>query len=357
MLETVREYAAEALDRSGDADTFKQRHAEWVLERIEASANAYMGGSDAEGAYLALLDEEHDNVRVALEWADGTADVERLRRLACAARWFWVLRGYLSEGRRFFDALIEKTVEAPREVRAQVVGDGGVFPFRQGDTARAKALWREAVRLYEELGDENEVGRCYSELGAVAMSEGELDEATTLLERGAGIFRAIDNKSRLGVALSNLGAIANLREDPVTAVQYFEEAIALGRETGDRDGLAISLHNASRSLMALGKLDDARDALTESLTIGRELGYQELVAYCFGGFAELAMHNDAPEEAATLLGAAERLFGDVGAAIDPDETQTQQKVLAYAVERLGAERAKDLRAAGAARPVEDLLAA
>jgi hypothetical protein len=54
---------------------------------------------------------------------------------------------------------------------------------------------------------------------------------------------------------------------------------------------------------------------------------------------------------------AKRLFGDVGAAVDPDETETQGKVLAFAVERLGAERTDDLRAAGAARPVDDLLAA
>lgn len=63
-----------------------------------------------------------------------------------------------------------------------------------------------------------------------------------------------------------------------------------------------------------------------------------------------------PEQAATLLGAAEQLFRDVGAAIDPDETQTQQKVLAFAVERLGTERVDELCAAGAARPLDKLIA-
>jgi hypothetical protein len=61
-----------------------------------------------------------------------------------------------------------------------------------------------------------------------------------------------------------------------------------------------------------------------------------------------------PEQAATLLGAAEQLFRAVGAAIDPDETQ--EKVLAFAVERLGTERVDELRAAGAARPLDKLIA-
>jgi tetratricopeptide (TPR) repeat protein len=354
MLETIHEYATELLASSGHAGTLRERHARHVLERTEAASTAYVAGSDAPGAYLTLLDEEHDNVRAALAWAAQTDDVELELRLASAARWYWVVRGELSEGRRIFEAVIEKTVDSPAETRARAVGHGGIFHSRQGDTERAKQLWQEALRLYEELGDAEEIGRYTSELGGIAIAEGKLDEATTFLERGAAIFRNTGHKQRLAVVLSNLGAIANLRDDPGTAVGYFEEAIAIARESGDQDGLAIALHNESRSLMALDEMDRARETLAESIAIARRLGYQEVLAYCIGGLAELAMHDDDAENAALFVGAAEALFRTIGAAVDPDETETQRKVLNFAIERLGVDRTEELRAAGAARPFDEL---
>jgi hypothetical protein len=62
-----------------------------------------------------------------------------------------------------------------------------------------------------------------------------------------------------------------------------------------------------------------------------------------------------PELAARLLGAAEHLFADVGAAVDPDELDTQKSVREWAVEELGVEEVEALRAAGAATPVDELV--
>jgi hypothetical protein len=68
------------------------------------------------------------------------------------------------------------------------------------------------------------------------------------------------------------------------------------------------------------------------------------------------MLGDDPEQAATMLGASEQLFAEVGAAIDPDETETQRKVLTWAVETIGAEAVDELRAAGAELPIDEPLA-
>src|SRR5439155_13067828 len=95
-------------------------------------------------------------------------------------------------------------------------------------------------------------------------------------------FREQGNDVRLAVALSNLGAIANMRKDPERAIVFIREAIALARKTRDEDGLGISLHNFSRSLLMLGRTDDGREALLESIAIARRLGYRELTACCIG---------------------------------------------------------------------------
>ena len=354
MLETIREYAWEQLARSGEVDEYRARHAQHVLNVAEAAWSLIHAGDDTETSY-ARLEREHDNLRAALAWAAEANDLELELRLALAGRWFWVVRGYLSEGRRAFDRLILLTADAEKPTRARVVMNGATFPFRQGDLDVAEKLWEEALRLSRELEDAEEVGRAIAELGSVAIAKGDLDRAVVLYEESLPLFRDQGQKSRLSVALSNLGAIASMRNDPRTAVGFLSPAVELSRETGDDDSLGIALHNLARSQLALGETDDGHEALLESLGIARKLGYRELTAYCLGGLAELAMLAEDPEEAARMLGASQRLFTEVGAAIDPEETETQRKVLAWTVEKLGPDAVEELRATGADSALSELL--
>ncbi|MDX6370765.1 MAG: hypothetical protein QOG93_2267 [Gaiellaceae bacterium] len=354
MLETIREYAAEQLELSGEAAEFRARHAQHVLGVAEAASAAMFAGDDTESSY-GRLEREHDNLRAALTWAVEADDAELELRLALAARWFWVVRGYLSEGRRTFDRLILRTTDAEKPTRARVVMNGATFPFRQGDLDLAQELWEEALQLSRELEDNEDVGRAIAELGSVALAKGDLDRAVVLYEESVPLFREQGHKSRLSVALSNLGAIASTRNDPKTAVGYLLPAVELSRETSDVDSLGIALHNLARSYLALGEIADGREALLESLEIARKIGYRELTAYCLGGLAELAMLAADPEEAARMLGASQRLFTEVGAAIDPEETEAQRKVLAWTVETLGPDAVDELRAAGADRALAELL--
>jgi hypothetical protein len=61
------------------------------------------------------------------------------------------------------------------------------------------------------------------------------------------------------------------------------------------------------------------------------------------------------ERAATMLGASEQLFREIGAVQSPDDAQTSERIAAYALEQLGAERVAELQAEGAALDVEELL--
>jgi tetratricopeptide (TPR) repeat protein len=159
----------------------------------------------------------------------------------------------------------------------------------------------------------------------------------------------------VGASLGNLGTIAHMRGDFEAAVGYYTEAIEASREAGDEDGSAVNLHNLGRSELALGRAEQGLEALRESLAIGRRLGYREVIAYCLGGLAELAMIEQDAARAAMLLGASGGLFSDIGATLSPDEAQTQERVAAYVVDELGPERTDELRAEGAATALDELL--
>jgi predicted ATPase/DNA-binding SARP family transcriptional activator len=355
MLETIREYAGELLEASGEEETVRRRHCEDVLERLEAATAAWHAGADPQETLFPYLDEEHDNLRAALAWAADAGETELEVRLAVSARWYWVLKGHLSEGRRVFEGIVGRTASAAKELRARALVHGAIFPFRQGDNALTTAFLQESLDLYQELGDEEGIARATAELGGVAIAEMDLDRAAALYEECAPLLRKLGNQSRVAVAYGNLGTIAHMRGDYATAVAYYGDAIEAARAAGDSDGAAVNLHNLGRSEIALGRTDRGLDALRESLAIGRRLGYREVIAYCLGGFAEVAMSDDDAVRAATLLGASEKLFSEIGALPNPDEAEVQARLVAFIVDALGEERAAELRAEGAEQTLEELL--
>src|SRR5262249_6895146 len=144
MLETIREFAAELLEASGEAETVRRRHCEQILAEAERGAAAWLAGAEAHESLFAVLDEDHDNLRAALAWAAASGEVELEMRLAVAARWYWVVQGNLSEGRRFFESVLEHTVGAPEELRARALVHAAIFPFRLGDNRQAEGLLRES---------------------------------------------------------------------------------------------------------------------------------------------------------------------------------------------------------------------
>lgn len=345
MLEVIREYAARRLD-----DATRRRHAEHFLVLAEAEA-ARLSTGRVTGELMARLDAEADNVRGALAWAAEAGEIELEVRLAVAMRQYWMVRGELTEARRAFDALIERSNEAPAELRALAHVHAGIFPYRQGDTRRSYELWTTALELYRELGNEEEVGRCLAELGAVLLSEGDYERATELYEEAIERFRSLGQTVRLCIALGNLGVAASMRGDYDAAARYQEEAIPAQREIGDRDGLSISLHNLARTEIKRERFEHARALLGESLELAVELGYKEVIAHCLQGYAELAE----PEEAARFCGASMAIFDEIGVPLVGDEETDYLATRARLAAALGEERAAALVDEGRAEPREDVV--
>src|SRR5918996_3765 len=87
MLETIREFAAERLEESGQGDELRRRHAEHYVD-LAVTAEPHLTGED-QGRWLDRCELEHANIRAALRWAMDAGEAERAQEAAGALWRFW----------------------------------------------------------------------------------------------------------------------------------------------------------------------------------------------------------------------------------------------------------------------------
>ena len=117
MLETIREYGFEKLEAAQEAKAIQRAQAAYFLELAEQAEPELSGANQA--AWLDRLQAEHDNFRAALNWALQNGESEIGLRLAAAFWRFWLVRGYLSEGREQLDRVLSGAA-LPTQARAKV---------------------------------------------------------------------------------------------------------------------------------------------------------------------------------------------------------------------------------------------
>ncbi len=161
MLETIREFAVELLESSGELDDASARHADWTaveIDRLDAESR-----TGDHPAFLARVDDEYANVRQAIAWARQRRDGELLLRLATGLWGFWSSRGYGEEGRRTLEDALELSDRRP----ARALLGLGTLRLLSGSSEDPRAAAREALAACEELGDDYSLAQAWNLVGRV----------------------------------------------------------------------------------------------------------------------------------------------------------------------------------------------
>jgi predicted ATPase/DNA-binding CsgD family transcriptional regulator len=358
MLETIREFAVERLEASGEAEMLRRRHARHYLALVEAAEPAFFGGESA--MWLSRLEEEHDNLRAALQGALARGETELALRLAGALAWFWYDHGHLSEGRRWLGAALAEAETAPLAVRAKALIGAGGLAHRQHDLLAALEHLEAGLHLSRELGDDWMSALALINLGLVAHDQGDYARARRLHDESLALCREAGNAWGVGTSLSNLAWAALFAGDLGRARAVAAEALALRRELGDTLGVAYTLYTLGRVSVEEGDYNRARVLLGESMVLLRELGERWGLAACLEA---LALANASPRgdddgaaRAARLWGSAEALRETLGAPLTAADRRVHERHQAVARARLGPERWAAAWATGRALSLDEALA-
>ena len=335
MLETIREFALERLERTGDLDISRRRHAEFYTALAERANDQLRGPASV--AWLDRLETEHDNFRAALSWslnahaADAAGADQRAAtglRLAQALTPFWYQRGHATGARRWLERAVELASDDAGAPLAHVAHGLGVLLQQQGEDDAALPLFERSLAIWRDLGDQDHMARELNSIGITRRSLGDLDSARSSFEDSVAIARELRSDARLATALSNLGVMEIDAGNLERAMDVLHEALMLDRKRGDTWGAAITQHSLAAASLRAGQAREARDLLSAILDDVVGSGDIELLANTLELAAGVAAHLGDGLRAARLAGAAEDIREKAGMPITEPDAALLERFLA-----------------------------
>ena len=324
MLQTIREYARELLEQHSASKVVRRQHAAHYLGLAEA---AYAERSDLGPAWSRRLDEEHDNLRSALDFMREHDSVGYLQ-LAGALGWFWAIRPpYAEASRRLEDAL------APRAENGRLTARAlhwlAALESYRGHYAAAESRLRLAIEIWRAVGDESELLGTRNELGMVLYRGGDSLQALKVFDQNLELARSLGQQSL--VATSLIGVCQLL-----LATGEFERAEPLAEELQDDHFLAdCAMHRGDYTLAARHYSRNFERWFRDGDVVGQTF---EVL-----GFAMALAGLGRNEDALRLEGAIDATWEELGVAARPRVVETwRERDLGGARARLGESRASAL---------------
>ena len=286
LLETVRIYAGQRLAEESDVMPLRWRHATFLLTLAERAEPELWGPQQQ--SWLDRLEQEHDNLRAALQ---AMLDMGHLGMAArfCGALWrFWATRGHLSEGRAWTRQILDRAVAEPSSVRSKVLNAEAWLALLQADYVAATARSEECLSLRRLAGDVAGVAESLTQLAEIARQCGDHGRALALINESIGMHRTTSNRVGVADALNIFGMILYVRGDASAAADTFGESLSLRRKLGDVRGVASTLANLGDLANFAGNPQRATEWYAESLALRRELGDSRGVSTMLGLLGDVA---------------------------------------------------------------------
>jgi predicted ATPase/DNA-binding winged helix-turn-helix (wHTH) protein len=314
FLETVRQYARKRLLRSGEAERLRDRHLTFFHELVRCAEPELTRSRQV--TWLNRLQQEHDNLRLALEWCLASPEraVQSLE-LAATLNWFWIKRGYFREGQEYLERALSACGNTPSVLRARALMSLGSMTFFQGDFVRARVWLKESAALARDTGDLSVVGFSLGMMALAALELGDIAEGGQFATEGQAAGRASATPWVQGPSLACLAYLAMHDGDFDRAGQLHEEALELTRRQGEKWGMGISLFDLALLRVVQQRHAEARALCSEGIALHEEFGDRRGIAWCLGILSGAEAADGHALRAARLRGAMEGLLESVGAPV------------------------------------------
>jgi predicted ATPase/class 3 adenylate cyclase len=333
MLETIREYAAERLNESAEAETTRVRHAKHVLALAEKTEAQEWGPSLG---WLDVLEREQDNVRAALERFEASGESEQAARLAGAVWRFWCQSNRHSEGEQRLGTALSNYPDRTA-VRARALLGAADMAGNAGDLEAVRSRAGEARSIFQEVGDRRGVGEANLFLSGAELNERNYERARELIDESVQVFHELGDERLELWAKSTLGQMLAVAGEPEDAEAVITASLEGARRLGDPALEYRLLMGSAAIAIEQGRPKDALGLMRRCLLLARDTGQRLRVRIALGGIARaLSMLGEA-EPAARLLACTDARGREVTGSFSWVSPGRIDEVLALLHEQLDAD--------------------
>ncbi len=259
--EIVRQYASQKLMESGDKNRLHTWHLGYFLSLAEQAELGLRGPSLVD--WMERLNEERNNIRIALHWAD-QIDVEAGLYLSSRLMQYWESAN-LPEGKRWLENFIHKPESKDFPLaRAHALSTYSWLLTWLQQFEEAYPVAEESLALFRAAGDRQGEVDVLVSLENMFQFKDDIATALEIGKQAVALAESLGDRWRLANAFLYLGW--NYHDLPQRFV-YWEKAIALYREVGDQLTLANLLGLHGQFLVLHGDFELGEQCVEEALRL------------------------------------------------------------------------------------------
>ena len=312
MLATIRQYAALKLTESDETELMASAHLNWCL-KLSGEAERAIRVGENHGLWQKRLEQEHDNIRAALEWeAQETTQAEAAMLLASVLWRFWMVRGYSREGLAHLRKVMGRDLAKQiTRTRVRALNAAGNLANNVGDYAGAVELYTQCATDFQQIStdswnDRSLAAEIQMDIGMAARAAGDASKSVKALTQSRLSYEELlaecrqkGDTANIANALVGPGRMATELGDHAAARAYLQESLDLRRATGDPRETCMGLYDLTFVARHEGSYAEVRRLYNEILSIRISVNDQRGVALAY-----------------FELGEAARLEGDHAGAMD-----------------------------------------
>ena len=307
LLETVREYALERLEQSGESQLVRTAHAEYFISVARQAGPGLYGEHQMES--LARLDQDDLNFSAALSFLVSEQDYINSATLVGELGRFWFLRGRLSEGLSWAEQVLYAPAgEADGPRNRQALFAAGLLAMHLDQGERARDWLRESFVLSKTAEDDQGLARAAHILSLFHLLKGNLAAAQAQAEELFALTRGRTDPWTLALVEYTSGVLTQYCGDFLSARTHLERSAALFAEAGDLHLRRMVLLNLADALLATGERSRAQMLLDEQIEEMKARRWGWTAGYMLCAHGRFAMSAGDWSRARVLLEKAFSLF-------------------------------------------------
>jgi predicted ATPase/DNA-binding SARP family transcriptional activator len=267
QLQTLWEYGIERLDHSDDADSVRARHAAYY-RRFAENANERLRGATA-SAWSERLNPELPNLKAALDWHLGTANIDAALSMASGFAWLWFINTDFAEGARWLAGALDAEGNRRAELHATALVWHGYCVGMSSSPAAGVVECEEAIAVLRPGGDPVRLAEALLLGASVLIRAHQFDRSLEALAEAQMLLGPDDRRWLTGT-------------DVTLETQMFLGPHEHGWLLGTHDMLV------SWNMASFGRLDEAEAAALSSIERFDAAGESVLVVNALNALAGVA---------------------------------------------------------------------